>query len=63
MIAGRNGMALFGASLLILVSFGGPAEAEERGGMAFIPAGEFTMGSDNTDGRIGVDVGVDSIPR
>ncbi len=31
--------------------------------MVMIPAGEFMMGSDENDGRIGFEVGVDSMPR
>ena len=32
-------------------------------GMALIPGGEFVMGSDEKDGRIGTEVGVDSMPK
>ncbi|HXN07339.1 MAG TPA: SUMF1/EgtB/PvdO family nonheme iron enzyme [Nitrospiria bacterium] len=32
-------------------------------GMVKIPAGEFIMGSDERDGIIGIDVGVDEVPR
>jgi formylglycine-generating enzyme required for sulfatase activity len=37
--------------------------AEVRVGMVEVPAGTFLMGHDPSDGRLGVDVGVDSVPR
>jgi formylglycine-generating enzyme required for sulfatase activity len=41
------------------------ADEGKTGGeeMVVVPAGEFIMGSDPTDGRIGFEVGVDSIPK
>jgi formylglycine-generating enzyme required for sulfatase activity len=39
------------------------ARADDRAGMVLIPGGPFTMGADARDGRVGVQIGVDSLPR
>ncbi len=50
-------------TFLVVGFFAEPGSGEEPGGMVFIPAGEFVMGSDKTDGRVGIEVGVDSMPK
>jgi formylglycine-generating enzyme required for sulfatase activity len=40
-----------------------PAAAADRTDMVFVPGGAFVMGADATDGEVGVQVGVDSVPR
>jgi len=56
----KGGVAL--ALMLTLVAgIGVAGEAPE--GMVRIPAGAFTMGADASDGRVGIEVAVDSVPR
>ena len=43
--------------------FSSQADSQPSTDMALVPAGEFIMGSDENDGRIGFEVGVDSIPK
>lgn len=50
-------------SLLVFAPFLALGEAKLNSEMVWIPPGEFLMGSDAGDGRIGIDVGVDSLPK
>jgi len=55
------------AALSLLMASAGAARAaqgsEAPDGMVEVPAGPFTMGADGSDGRVGVQIGVDSLPR
>ena len=54
---------IYSTLLFVLVCGVGGAGAEVTTDMVNIPGGEFVMGSDKRDGKIGFEVGVDSIPR
>jgi formylglycine-generating enzyme required for sulfatase activity len=64
---GKNLNSLTGVALGLILLLATGSHAEEAtsgtGEMVLVPAGEFFMGSDPTEGRIGFEVGVDSIPK
>ncbi|MBI3605412.1 MAG: formylglycine-generating enzyme family protein [Nitrospirae bacterium] len=55
------------AGLLLTLTFSACSRTADAGKddseMVKIPAGPFIMGSDEQDGKIGIDVGVDEVPR
>lgn len=48
---------------LSLIGSSGFVSAAVPEGMLLIPAGPFVMGSDQSEGRLGIDISVDSVPR
>jgi formylglycine-generating enzyme required for sulfatase activity len=65
----KGGGFVFSAVVLVLVAAGGaysrsPAPDSPAGsGMVLIPKGAFLMGNNPEDGRMGFEIGVDSIPQ
>jgi len=51
------------AILIIQPALVSTSESSPTSDMVLIPEGEFVMGSDQNDGRIGFEVGVDSMPK
>lgn len=68
-INAKTGVIPTGSRLLLWVILAAPATAVQAAGalppsdMVLIPAGDFVMGSDANDGKIGFEVGVDSMPK
>jgi formylglycine-generating enzyme required for sulfatase activity len=58
-------MAGLALSAMVLAAPAAAAASDGGGhaGMVLVPAGPFTMGADARDGRVGVQIGVDSVPR
>ena len=56
-------VAILSVLWVVLLSGAGRAGGETPADMVNIPGGKFIMGSDKRDGKIGFEVGIDSIPR
>ncbi len=56
-------MAGLALSATMLAAPVAAAAADPHADMVFVPAGPFTMGADARDGEVGVQIGVDSMPR
>ncbi|MDH4229769.1 MAG: formylglycine-generating enzyme family protein [Nitrospirota bacterium] len=62
----RSALVVFGwAAVLLLAACAAPQRlaAPAVEGMVRVPAGAFIMGQDAADGEVGVEVGIDSMPR